>query len=209
MKRFLTTGNHLLFKGRALSRTTTNMPSALEGKSLRTDRRHGHTLTFEDKIAFLAHDVQALRMFEEKLHIPHSKFEKTLDGIIEMKINSWMNELKSIQSLWRQNKASEAMKKCDALIHQIEISSVFSSTQSGHILGEAYLFKGDFLRLTGALEKHAQEAFACYSKALELVPDNQAAKEGIENLKMIRGESAKTIVGEPDPETSYFKFTNG
>ncbi len=126
---------------------------------------------------------------------------------VEDKIGSWKKELNYTKSLWNQNKASEAIKKCNELIRQIELLPHVSRTQANHILCNAYIFKGDFLRLTGALERHAQEAFVCYSKALSIMPGNQAAKDGIENLRIIRGESTNIIVEEPDPEISLFKFS--
>jgi tetratricopeptide (TPR) repeat protein len=119
---------------------------------------------------------------------------------------AWVDELKAIKLLWSQNKGSEALRKCDALIEEIEISPDFSEIKTKEILCEAYIFKGDFLRLTGALEKQAQQAFNYYHRALEISPNHPAALEGIENLKIIRGESTRTQVEEPDPEASYFKY---
>ncbi|MBS0351701.1 MAG: hypothetical protein JSR33_11065 [Proteobacteria bacterium] len=206
MKRFLTTSNNL-FKNQALGRAFIRTTTAVEAKSPVSDhQRHTHSLTFQDKIAFLAHDHHAMTMLEEELHVSHSVFEKMLDNIINTIPNLWARELQSIKALWDINRGSEAIRKCDALIKEIEAYPVYLPRKASQILSEAYIFKGDFLRLTGALEKQAQQAFDCYKKALDIVPENQAAKDGVENLRIIRGESTKIIVEEPDSEISSFKY---
>ena len=206
MKRFLTTSNNL-FKSRALGRAFIRTASAFEAKSLESgNQRYSHSLTFQDKLTLLAHDRQAVTILEEKLHVSHSIFEKILDSVINTITDSWMSELQSIKVLWEMNRGSEAMRKCDSLITDIEAYPVYLAGKVNQILCEAYIFKGDSLRLTGALEKQVQQAFDCYRKALDIIPDNQAAKNGVENLRIIRGESTKTIVEEPDPEISSFKY---
>lgn len=206
MKRFLTTHNNL-FKAPTLGRAFTRTALTFEAKPSESNQRYAHSLTFQDKLAFLVHDHRAVIMLEEKLHLSHSVFEKILDNIIINTIpNIWMSELQSIKTLWDINRGSEAMKKCDALIKEIEAYPTYLLGKSSQILCEAYIFKGDFLRLTGALEKQARQAFDCYKKALAIIPENAAAKDGIENLRIIRGESTKTIIEEPDPEIPSFKY---
>lgn len=104
-------------------------------------------MTVGQKVGIFA-DPKSLRIFEDTLKISHSEFEKRLGSLIDTKINVWKNELNPIMSLWNQNKASEAMRKC-----------------------------------------------------------NTAALDGIENLRIIRGESTKIKLEAPDPETSPFKFS--
>ena len=206
MKRFLTT-RHNLFKSRALSRAFIHTTLALKVKSPESrNQRYSHSLTFQDKLTLLASDSQAVTMLEEKLHVSHSMFEKMLDSVINTLPDVWMKELQSIKTLWEANQASAAMRKCDFLIKEIEAYPVYLSEKVDQILCGAYVFKGDSLRLTGALEKQALQAFDYYKKALDRIPENQAAKKGIENLRIIRGESTKTIVEEPDPEISSFKY---
>ncbi|MBS0627322.1 MAG: hypothetical protein JSS09_03825, partial [Verrucomicrobia bacterium] len=198
MKRFLTTSNHLfshVSKKRELGQTLLRAASTFEAKSLGSEhQRSTHSLTFQDKLAVFSKDQQALTMLEEKLHVSHTMFEKILDNVINTITGSWLSELESVKELWELNKGSKDIKKCNALIKDIETYPVYLADKVNKILCEAYIFKGDFLRLTGALEKQALEAFECYKKALEIIPDHQAAKSGIENLRIIRGESTKTIV---------------
>ena len=176
---------------------------------------HQQALTLYDKALKLAPDYEPAKQGKENLLIQRGESSKVkIVGTLYHESfffnprphTAWVDELKSIKLLWSQNKGSEAVKKCDALIEEIEISPAFSEIKTKDILCEAYIFKGDFLRLTAALEEQAQEAFNYYYKALAISPNNQAAEEGIENLRIIRGESTKMIVEEPDPETSYFKF---
>src|SRR3990170_188262 len=129
MKRFLTTSNHLfshVSKKRELGQTLVRAASTFEAKSLGSEyQRSTHSLTFQDKLAVFSKDQQALTMLEEKLHVSHTMFEKILDNVINTITGSWLSELESVKELWELNKGSEAIKKCNALIKDIEIYPVY------------------------------------------------------------------------------------
>ena len=48
-------------------------------------------------------------------------------------------------------------------------------------------------------------AFQCYKKALEIMPSHVTAQEKMEKLRVMRGESDKMKITEPDPASSPMK----
>lgn len=205
MKKFLSTTGYLLrnanrfngTSGSSLARTLLNPPELIQRSSV----AHHSSLTLLGEHSF---QEKALFLAEEKLHIAHGQLRNILEQSIDVVlINSWEQSLKFVQNLLISNRVSEAKRRNEVLIEEIEKYPHLHG-QVKLLLCEANVIKGNILGRTSPYEADQQEALSCYRKALELVPGHLAAQKGFDFLSATRQESIQVVA--VDSSESPFSF---
>lgn len=211
MKRTLITGMRLF--GRIRSSDSIVKPG-LNFSTLNTNLKVSPLISCEEQSAAMQ---RLSGLSEEKYRflweVVSGQLSKSIDEVKAAFLNSvdivvptinYPEQMKLIKSALDKHRGKEALLRCNALILDLEEKGSLS-VENRKLLFETYLIKGDLLRQTGAFEEEHQMAFQCYKKALEIMPNHVIAREKMEKLRVMRGESDKMKITEPDPASSPMK----